>query len=126
MSFGWHSLLLSHSSHGQLGICKKTHTKQEQKKGSHKKGGGGKNGTVAGIYRPPKYESLRRGEGSLHCGKGILRFAAVDPRAGFKIVLPPQRRSGLRHGRPESLILYARFAVGRPKSLGNCVFALCL
>ena len=69
--------------------------------------GGGKKWIAVGIYRPPGYESLRRGEGSLRCGEAILCndeacITAVDPRAGFKIVLTLQRRSKLRYSGPES------------------------
>ena len=107
MSFGWDDLLGSHSSRGRLEICKKHTPDKSRRQSGAQKRVEGKKWTVAGIYRPPGYESLCRGEGSLHCGEAILHsdeacFVAADPRTDFKIVLPPKRRSKLRCGRPES------------------------
>ena len=55
------------------------------------------------YYAAMKGSSLRRRDEPHSDEAG---FVAANPRAGFKIVLPPQRRSGLHRCGPENLRLY--------------------
>ena len=76
---------------------------------------------VKPYYAAVKGSSMRQ-RPEPHSGEAS--FAAADPRAGFKIVLPSQWRSELRRDGLENLRLY--FCSLRRcglESLGNCVFA---
>ena len=105
--------------------AKNAHQTRAGDEGAHKQRVKEKKWIAAGIDRSLKYDSLHHSKGSLRYSEAILRsdeglIAAAKIRAsqrrsrlrccglegGFKIVLPPQRRSKLRRGGSEMLRLY--------------------
>ena len=107
MSFGWDSLLASHSIRGQLEICKKTHTRQEQETKGCTKNGWREKWTAAGFiglrgtsrftavkdpFTAEKRASLLRTRGLASIlfsfRSDVASFVAMDQKAEIVFFLP--------------------------------------